>query len=146
MDLVQNLDEINRSITVKVIIFQCIQAVKEMHELGWSHRDLKLQNILVSEEGKVQLIDFGTSKPLSSFEASLLKGSRCAMNLAELVSENSTTAQVDSRQSFVGTDYYLPPEVKSGKPQYGVLMDVYSLGMVCYELLTSGNKAIYDAD
>ena len=93
------------------IIYQILQAVRYCHDMGIIHRDIKPENIMISHRENngllhVKLIDFGTSKLFS-------KG--------------------DKHKTFVGSSYYIPPEVI--KKQYGEECDVWSVGVVMYILL-----------
>ena len=52
--------------TVRFYAVQIIDAVMNMHERGYVHRDLKLENVLVDKNGYLVIIDFGVSKRLDS--------------------------------------------------------------------------------
>eukprot|EP00667_Euglena_gracilis_P013091 EG_transcript_13478 len=82
-------------------------AVDYLHERHVLHRDLKLQNIFLSATGVVKLGDFGLSRRLDT---------------AELA------------KSFVGTPYYLSPEILQELP-YDERSDIWALGVVLYELM-----------
>ncbi len=90
-------------------------AVHAAHQRGIIHRDLKPSNILIDAEGHPRILDFGLAKHL-------------AAPLDTLV---TLSAQV------VGTLSYMSPEQASGNPeQVDQRTDVYSLGVMLYELLT----------
>ena len=89
------------------------EAVEHAHLHGVVHRDLKPSNILVKQDGTVRLLDFGISKQL--------EGS------AE-PERHHTTVQLM-------TPAYAAPEQLIGQPT-GIQTDVYSLGVILYELLT----------
>lgn len=80
------------------------------------HRDLKPSNILINEEGDPKLLDFGIAKLLSS-------------------DWNTTTEAATATQFRILTPEYASPEQLRGKPTT-TATDVYSLGVVLYELLT----------
>jgi serine/threonine protein kinase len=82
---------------------------------GIIHRDIKPSNIMVSEEGRIKLMDFGIARPIT---ASLL-----------------TTRD----GGVVGTIQYMAPEQLSGA-DVDVTADIYALGTILYEMLT-GEKA-----
>ena len=90
------------------------EAVQYAHSHAIIHRDLKPSNILVSEAGEVKLLDFGIAKQLNSEE-----------------SENRTVTGLRMM-----TLAYAAPEQLAGKA-VGVYTDVYALGVMLYELLTS---------
>lgn len=87
------------------------EAVQYAHERGVVHRDLKPSNILVKADGSLRLLDFGIAKQLSP---------------------GGAATQTQFRPM---TPAYASPEQLRGEP-VGVLSDVYSLGVVLYELLT----------
>jgi serine/threonine-protein kinase len=81
------------------------------HEHGLVHRDVKPQNVLLSEEGEVKVTDFGIARSL---------------DVEHGVTQTGTV---------LGTAEYLAPEQASGEP-VSPATDVYSLGVVLWELLT----------
>src|SRR5215472_6710385 len=91
------------------IIAQVAEAIDYAHRKGIIHRDIKPANIIITTDEKVKITDFGIAKVASS-------------NL-------TTTGQ------FLGTPNYMSPEQVSGAPIDG-RSDIFSLGVVLYELLT----------
>ena len=90
------------------------EAVQYAHSRAVIHRDLKPSNILVQSEGEVKLVDFGIAKHLAD-----------------------TDAPIDQTQTALRllTPAYAAPEQVRGEP-VGIYTDVYSLGVILYELLT----------
>ena len=97
------------------LFLQVLNAVQYAHSHLVVHRDLKPSNILVSAEGQVQLLDFGIAKLLTEGGA-----------------EETELTRVGGRAL---TPDYAAPEQFSGQP-VSTASDVYSLGVVLYELLT----------
>lgn len=95
----------------KLIIFQIMLGVRYLHNLGIVHRDLKLENIMMShqKDGAVpKIVDFG---------------------LAKMIGPN------ESANEPFGTLGYVAPEVLQKKP-YTFSCDVWSLGCILYALLS----------
>jgi serine/threonine-protein kinase len=88
---------------------QILQALRFAHRHGIVHRDIKPHNVLVDAEGRVKVTDFGIAR--------------------------AGTSQMTEAGSIVGTAQYLSPEQARGT-NVDQRSDVYSLGIVLYELLT----------
>jgi serine/threonine protein kinase/Tfp pilus assembly protein PilF len=103
------------------IIVKIADGLKTAHNKGIVHRDIKSSNIMVTYEGQVKIMDFGLAK---------VKGSG-------LVTRVGTT---------MGTAAYMSPEQVSGE-KVDQRSDIWSLGIILYELLTGELpfKADYDA-
>lgn len=92
------------------IMIQVTSGLTVAHDSYIIHRDIKPQNIMILDNGLVKLTDFGIA---------------LAMNSTQLTQTNSV----------MGSVYYLPPEGASGKGAT-LQSDIYSLGILMYELLT----------
>ncbi|MGG0668971.1 Stk1 family PASTA domain-containing Ser/Thr kinase [Lederbergia citrisecunda] len=92
------------------IMRQLVSAIANAHHNGIVHRDIKPQNILMDSEGNVKITDFGIAMALSA------------------------TAHTKTN-SVIGTVHYLSPEQARGG-MATKKSDIYSLGIVFYELLT----------
>ncbi|HEU5184033.1 MAG TPA: protein kinase [Gemmatimonadaceae bacterium] len=88
-------------------------ALESAHRHGYVHRDVKPENILLSE-GHALLADFGVAVALSS----------------------ETAEPITDVGLALGTPEYMSPEQASGERNLGVASDIYSLGCVFYEMLT----------
>lgn len=77
-----------------------------LHKKSILHRDIKTENILIGKDNEVKIADFGISKIASQYT-----------------------------NTFCGTPYYISPEIINRLP-YSVKTDVWSLGVVLYELCT----------
>jgi formylglycine-generating enzyme required for sulfatase activity/dienelactone hydrolase len=100
---------------------QIADALAAAHQSGIVHRDLKPSNIMVNEQGRLKVLDFGLAKLV-----------------APLSGEGSTseTAAAETRfGEILGTVAYMAPEQAEGKP-VGPRADVFSFGVVLYEMVT----------
>ena len=93
------------------IIQEIANSLDHAHEKGYIHRDIKPENILFREDGASVLSDFGVAKTVSS------------------------ASKMTNAGTVVGTPHYMSPEQARGKPVDG-RSDIYSLGVVFYEMLT----------
>jgi eukaryotic-like serine/threonine-protein kinase len=92
------------------IMLQLTEGLAHAHDSYIIHRDIKPQNVLILENGLVKITDFGIAM---------------AMNSSQLTQTNSV----------MGSVHYLPPEQASGRGST-IKSDIYSLGIIMYELLT----------
>ena len=97
-------------------------ALQFAHDRGIVHRDIKPENLLLDKAGKIKVADFGIAKMLGTMNGSGTAGKSAAP-------ENVT-------QSAVGTPSYSAPEQKTDPQRVDSRADIYSLGVVFYELLT----------
>lgn len=120
--LVESADQRSLDVRARIELFcKVCEAVGHAHEAGVIHRDLKPGNILVHER-QPKVFDFGISRMIDP-ERSL----------------HTRTGQ------FVGTVGYMSPEQILAEPDaIGVASDVYSLGVVLYELLTGRPPLLLD--
>ena len=97
------------------IVAQVCDALAYAHEEGIVHRDIKPENILLDKIGRVKIADFG---------------------IAKLVSRGSTDYTLTAPQQIMGTMHYMAPEQIESTSEVDHRADLYSLGVVLYELLT----------
>ncbi len=98
------------------LFLQVLQAVQYAHANLVIHRDLKPPNILVTEAGQVQLLDFGIAKIIESSD------------------QHSTETELTQQAGRPLTLMYASPEQTRGEP-LTVASDVYALGVVLYQLV-----------
>jgi predicted Ser/Thr protein kinase len=97
------------------VVPQICEALEYAHEQGVIHRDIKPENILLDKRGRAKIADFGLAKLLGSKPAdSALTGS----------------------QQIMGTPQYMAPEQMERPTAVDHRADIYSLGVVFYEMLT----------
>src|SRR5215510_1942642 len=100
------------------VIAQVARALASAHAIGVIHRDIKPENIVLRDDGNVKVVDFGLARaPSLSVEGEAASGSGTITGLV------------------VGTVHYMSPEQSVAGPVTGA-SDVYSLGVVLYEVLT----------
>lgn len=111
------LIKINKQLPPDIALFIFYQAalgLNHAHVKKVVHRDVKPQNILISENGDVKIIDFGIAAQ---------KG-------------NNAEKSLTSTGSVIGTPAYMSPEQFSSTKEITYQSDIYSLGVVLYEMLT----------
>ncbi|KAL4503402.1 hypothetical protein ABPG72_001008 [Tetrahymena utriculariae] len=94
-------------------IFQLCKALEVCHSKGIIHRDIKPENILLDKDGNVKLADFGWS--------------------------NFKQRESDIRTTFCGTLDYLAPEMLQTNHQHDFGVDIWSVGVLAYELLSGAS-------
>ena len=108
-DLVKKRGKLTISEVIDIML-QITDGMSVAHDSYIIHRDIKPQNIMILENGLVKIMDFGIAM---------------AMNSTQLTQTNSV----------MGSVHYLPPEQANGKGAT-LQSDIYSMGIVMYELLT----------
>lgn len=129
MDFVQGTDlqkEIKKgsyTLTEKMeIMVQVCKALDYAHKNGVVHRDIKPANILIDGQGHAMVADFG---------------------IAQLVDEHMTGATLTREGMVLGTLAYMSPEQSASAKNLTPASDIYSLGVVMYELFTGARPTGY---
>ena len=112
------------------IAIQIGRALKAAHTAWIIHRDIKPENIMVRDDGLVKVLDFGIAK--LDGERALFVSSRDNMSSAAFQSEEPS---LTIPGAIMGTASYMSPEQSRGEPLDG-RTDLFSLGIVMYEMLT----------
>ncbi len=98
------------------IIPQICEALQFAHDEGIVHRDIKPENILLDKRGRVKIADFG---------------------LAKLLDSPATAYTLTQAGQRMGTPHYMAPEQIEHPDQVDHRADIFSLGVVFYEMLTN---------
>ncbi|KAL2079380.1 hypothetical protein ACEWY4_025124 [Coilia grayii] len=94
----------------RAYLYQILRALNYCHEHNIIHRDVKPENVLVSQQGVLKLCDFGFARTLA------LPG--------------------EAYTDYVATRWYRAPELLVGDPKYGKAVDIWAVGCVFMEMLT----------
>ena len=97
------------------VVPQICEALQYAHDEGIVHRDIKPENILLDKKGRVKIADFG---------------------LAKLLDRPTTVYTLTRAGQRMGTPHYMAPEQIEHPDQVDHRADIYSLGVVFYEMLT----------
>jgi tRNA A-37 threonylcarbamoyl transferase component Bud32 len=97
------------------IVPKVCEALQFAHDEGILHRDIKPENILIDKKGRVKIADFG---------------------LAKLVDDQTTDHSLTGTHQVMGTPRYMAPEQFENTKSVDHRADIYSLGVVFYEMLT----------
>jgi serine/threonine protein kinase len=97
------------------LVAELCAALQYAHEEGVVHRDVKPENVLLDRKGRVKVADFG---------------------LAKLVGPTQSAGRLTASRQAMGTPHYMAPEQWEKPLEVDHRADIYSLGVVFYELLT----------
>ncbi|RFU36061.1 hypothetical protein B7463_g271, partial [Scytalidium lignicola] len=92
------------------ILREVAEAIKWVHQAGIIHRDIKCANVLITEQGGVQLCDFGVAGTIET--------------------------KLDKRSTIIGTPHWMAPELFDPNPSYGKEVDIWAFGSMIYEIAT----------
>ncbi len=108
------------------IVPKICEALQYAHEQGIVHRDIKPENILLDKQGRLKIADFGIAKMLGSEDTQPRVHADQQVGPTNLTEEGHT----------VGTPHYMAPEQIEHPQTVDHRADIYSLGVVFYEMLT----------
>ena len=118
-DYIEKNGPVNWKETIHFVL-QILRALQHAHDKGIIHRDVKPQNIMLLEDGTIKVTDFGIAR----------------------FSKNTTRSMTMTNKA-IGSVHYISPEQARGEPT-DAKSDLYSLGVMMYEMLTG--KLPFDAD
>jgi serine/threonine protein kinase len=97
------------------IVLQICEALQFAHDEGVVHRDIKPENVLIDKKGRVKIADFG---------------------IAKILEQAPQDISLTGAKDVVGTVHYMAPEQLENPQAVDHRADIFSLGVVFYELLT----------
>ncbi|KAF4611387.1 hypothetical protein G7Y89_g15626 [Cudoniella acicularis] len=92
------------------ILREVAEAIKWVHQADIIHRDIKCANVLITEQGGVQLCDFGVAGMIEH--------------------------KLDKRSTIIGTPHWMAPELFEAQPSYGKEVDIWAFGSLMFEVAT----------
>ena len=109
------LSTVNRVRLCVLLMRHLLSGALALHHAGFIHRDLDPSNVMVTQEGKVKIIDFGICKNLN----------------------DASAAQLSAPGAFMGKVHYAAPELILGSIyEQNATTDIYALGIILYQLYT----------
>lgn len=113
----------NRTEFAKTIVMKILAGVMALHDNGYIHRDIDPSNIMITDDRKIKLIDFGIAK--------------------EVDTSFSKTQDLTRTGSIVGKPSYAAPEIISGDiVAHNYSTDLYQIGILLYELMVGARPFI----
>lgn len=109
---------------------QILDALSYIHSQGIIHRDLKPMNIFIDESKNIKIGDFGLAKNVHR-SVDILK-----------LDSHVTAGSAEDYTSAIGTALYVATEVLDGKGKYNEKIDMYSLGIIFFEMIYSFNTGM----
>lgn len=109
---------------------QCADALGAAHAKGVIHRDIKPENLMLTRELEIKILDFGIARRSDGLSAD--------------AAPDSTTTTLERHPGVAGTPAYMAPEAHYGGP-IDERTDIFSLGVVFYEMLTARHPFAGDA-
>ena len=116
-----------------LIAAQVASALNAAHSVNIVHRDVKPENIMVLEDGHVKMLDFGIAK---SGPGDWNVGKRAGTEVAQdRVLDRNIPPSLTAQGTLLGTARYMSPEQARGGEELDARTDIFSFGLVLYEMI-----------
>ena len=112
------------------------EALQFAHDRGIVHRDIKPENLLLDKEGRVKIADFGIARMLRTDTDDEVPSESSVADVAADLNGSETSPEELTRDAVLGTPKYMAPEQRDEPGEVDHRADIYSLGVVLYEMLT----------
>lgn len=116
------------------LLRQLAEALNAIHSRGVIHRDVKPSNLLIAPDGELKLADFGIAHTDRADAAATWMTTADGGKTAE---EQTGDLTLTRAGMFIGSPMYMAPELAAGAEHATVQSDIYSFGVVAYEMLTA---------
>jgi tRNA A-37 threonylcarbamoyl transferase component Bud32 len=110
------------------ISIQMAEGLAEAHSRGVVHRDLKPQNVMLTQQGRLKILDFGLAKAVQAAQT----------GVGDLDVTATLPQQLTKQGAIVGTPAYMSPEQVEGS-KVDTRSDIFSVGTILYEMATGKN-------
>lgn len=127
MDLGQYIKQKGAIEDMLLICKQVLIALGEAHKRGVIHRDIKLSNLFLTNDGDIKLLDFGIAKILFG-------------------SDDDATERQTTTNKYMGTLSYMSPEQIMNLSDIDQRADIYSFGLTLFHFITGENPVYIDND
>jgi serine/threonine protein kinase len=112
------------------------EALQFAHDRGIVHRDIKPENLLLDKEGRIKIADFGIARMLRNDADDKVSQSPDNVSTSDASEAGATDEDELTRDAVLGTPKYMAPEQRDQPAKVDHRADIYSLGVVLYEMLT----------
>lgn len=141
VDARQRMRDLCDEVTVREVFAQMTRGIAALHQSGRLHRDLKPANVMVTRDGRVQVLDFGLVAETHEVETLKIPAAelRATKNRDDAIDETRAFRAESSHTdagSIVGTAAYMAPEQAAAASDLKPPCDWYAVGVMLFEVLT----------